>query len=123
MAALTFTTISDESFTNIPELNTASGGDTVALPNDGKSLLLIFENNHVAPVTPSIAVASPTTRNVAGLGVVTIGPASLAVPAGETRMFSIPPSLFHKYKDGANDRVALTYSSHNAAFKLRAVAH
>lgn len=100
---------------------TESGGDVIAVSKTNADLVIEFSNDAAGSVTPTIANQAAASLNSNDYGVVQKADLSEAIAAGATRCVRIPAKMLQYYLNGSN-QVALTYASHDVAFKVRALS-
>lgn len=100
---------------------TNSGGDVIAITKPNADLVIEFQNDAAGSVTPTIANQVDAALQSGDFGVVQKADLSAAIAAGATRAVRIPARMLQYYLNGSN-QVALTYASHDGAFKVRALS-
>lgn len=98
---------------------TAVGGDEVT-PNPDGDTIVEFLNGHASSITISV-VPTTTPVLVDGVGSVTTPTRSLALAAGAHGRFKFTKANLQAYLN-ANGRIPFTYTSHNVALTIVALA-
>lgn len=107
-----------EGMTTATSTATAAGGDELTAEN-GRNLVIEFRNGHSSAVT---ATVTPFVTSVgdARIGVASKAAITQSIPAGAERVVLIPAAVLPLYLN-ASGRVALSYSSHDAALVVRGI--
>lgn len=121
MANIAAVNLAGETLTAAPFTATNSGGDSITVNKPNADLVIEFVNGAAGSVTPTIVNQAAASLQSSDFGKVEKADLSVAIAAGATRCVRIP-AKFLQYFLTADNKVNLTYASHDVAFTVRALS-